>query len=155
LQTRRLARLKPGRSVEQRVTRLGYRLTGSRRLVAQVLTRAREPLTVAQIHRAADGDGPHLASVYRAVHLLTRIGLVRVTDVSRSRSTALYELTEPFTGHHHHLICRRCGRIEDLEGCLVPDGALGRLSRRLGRTRGFQVTEHELRLFGRCRACRP
>jgi Fur family transcriptional regulator, ferric uptake regulator len=136
------------------VVRLGYRLTGPRRVVADVLAAAREPLTVAQIHRAAGPDPPNLASVYRAIHLLARIGLARMTDAGRSRPTARYELTEPFAPHHHHLICQACDRIKDLDGCPVPPDALRRLSRRLGRAAGFQVTAHELRLFGRCRECR-
>jgi Fur family ferric uptake transcriptional regulator len=143
-----------GQAIGRAVSRLGYRLTGPRRAVADVLAQAREPMTVAEIHRAVGIRPPNLASVYRAVNLLARIGLVRVTDASRSRPSARYELAEPFTGHHHHLICRVCGRIEDLDGCVIPNDALGRLTRRLGRAKGFRVTEHELRLFGRCRECR-
>jgi Ferric uptake regulator family len=90
------------------VVRLGYRLTGPRRVVADVLAAAREPLTVAQIHQAAGPNPPNLASVYRAIHLLARTGLARMTDAGRSRPTARYELTEPFAAHHHHLICQAC-----------------------------------------------
>jgi Fe2+ or Zn2+ uptake regulation protein len=145
----------PDRVLGEAVVRLGYRLTGPRRAVADVLVAAREPLTVAQIYQAAGPNPPNLASVYRAIHLLARIGLARMTDAGRSRPTARYELTEPFAPHHHHLICQGCGRIEDLDGCPVPADALRRLSRRLGRAAGFRVTAHELRLFGLCRECRP
>jgi Fe2+ or Zn2+ uptake regulation protein len=151
---KRVAPRQPDRVLGEAVVRLGYRLTGPRRVVADVLVAAREPLTVAQIHQAAGPHPPNLASVYRAIHLLARTGLARMTDAGRSRPTARYELTEPFAPHHHHLICQACGRIEDLDGCPVPAGALQRLSRRLGRAAGFQVTAHELRLFGRCRRCR-
>jgi Fur family ferric uptake transcriptional regulator len=151
---KRAAVRQPSLVLGETVVRLGYRLTGPRRVVADVLAATREPLTVAQIHQAAGSDRPNLASVYRAIHLLARIGLARMTDAGRSRPTARYELTEPFAPHHHHLICQACGRIEDLDGCPVPADALRRLSRRLARAAGFQVTAHELRLFGRCQGCR-
>jgi Fur family ferric uptake transcriptional regulator len=151
---KRAAPRKPDRVLGETVVRLGYRLTGPRRAVADVLAAAREPLSVAQIYQAAGPNPPNLASVYRAIHLLARIGLARMTDAGRSRPTARYEVTEPFAPHHHHLICQVCGRIEDLDGCPVPADALRRLTRRLGRAAGFQVTAHELRLFGRCRECR-
>jgi Fur family ferric uptake transcriptional regulator len=96
-------------------------------------------------------------SVYRTVHLLIRLRLVRPTD-SRPLEAALrgsqrYELAEEFTGHHHHLICQGCGAIEDLEGCLLADAALTQLARDVRRTRRFKVTEHEVRLFGLCPQC--
>ena len=55
--------------------------------------------------------------------------------------------------HHHHLICQGCGRIEDLEGCVLPDATLAQLTRHLDRARNFKVIEHELRLFGLCPRC--
>ncbi len=139
------------------LARGGERLTGPRRAVLDVLANSRVPLTVAEIHARLSGRRAHVASVYRTVHLLVRMRLVRPTDSVRptdaARGSRRYELAEQFTGHHHHLICQSCGRIEDLEGCVLTDAALTQLTRYVRRTRRFEVTEHEVRLFGLCRRC--
>ena len=139
------------------LARGGERLTGPRRVVVDVLANSRVPLTVAEIHAQLSGRRAHLASVYRTVHLLVRMRLVRPTDSVRptdaTRGSRRYELAEQFTGHHHHLICQGCGRIEDLEGCVLADAALTQLTRYVRRTRRFAVTEHEVRLFGLCQQC--
>jgi Fur family ferric uptake transcriptional regulator len=119
--------------------------------VLDVLAESRMPMTVPEIHARLSPRRANIASVYRTVHLLTGLSLVRSTDTTRR--SRRYELTEPFTGHHHHLICQACGRIEDLEGCVLTDEVLARLTRSVRVSRQFQVLEHELRLFGRCRDC--
>jgi Fur family transcriptional regulator, ferric uptake regulator len=139
------------------LARGGLRLTGPRRAVLDVLASSRQPLTVAEIHQHLGGSRAHVVSVYRTVHLLVRLRLVRPTDSVRptdaARGSRRYELAEQFTGHHHHLICQGCGRIEDLEGCVVAETALTQLTRFARRTRRFVVTEHEVRLFGLCHRC--
>ena len=141
------------------LARGGERLTRPRRAVIDALTASRVPLTIAEIHAQLGARGAHLASVYRAVHLLVRMRLVRPTDAVRpgdaARGSRRYELAEQFTGHHHHLICQGCGRIEDLNGCALPDVALARLTRYARRARRFAVTDHEVRLFGLCQRCAP
>jgi Fur family ferric uptake transcriptional regulator len=122
-----------------------------------VLARNDEPLTVAQIHQRLDGGHAHLVSVYRTVHLLVRMRLVRPTDAvcptDAMRGSRRYELAEQFTGHHHHLICQGCGRIEDLDGCVLADGILTQVIRYVRRRRRFEVSDHEVRLFGLCERC--
>ena len=53
-----------------------------------------------------------LASVYRAVDVLARLGLVRRVDVD---GTACFEPADPSGEHHHHAICDRCGRLDAFE----------------------------------------
>lgn len=129
----------------------GYRLTGPRLAVVEVLADSDAPLSVAEIHRRLRSRRANLVSIYRTVHLLMGMGVLRAAD--RARRGQRYELAEQFTGHHHHLICQRCERIEDLEGCPLGHDVLTRLTLRLRRLRAFRVTEHELRLFGLCRSC--
>ena len=139
------------------LARRGLRLTGPRRAVLDVLAESREPLTVADLHERLGGRRAHIVSVYRTVHLLVRLRLVRPTDAVRpadaTRGSRRYELGEEFTGHHHHLICQGCGRIEDLDGCWLADAVLTRLTRYVRRMRRFDVSEHEVRLFGLCQRC--
>jgi Fur family ferric uptake transcriptional regulator len=133
------------------LARRGYRLTGPRRVVLESLAAAREPRTVADIHRSLGSARANLVSVYRTVKLLCEMGLVRATDATQGQRR--YELAEPFTAHHHHLICRRCGQIEDLAGCLLDRAVLARLGRQVRQSHRFRVTDHELRFFGICPRC--
>jgi Fur family ferric uptake transcriptional regulator len=141
----------PRDALPRLLVRRGYRLTGPRRAVFEALAASREPQSVAEIHRVVGKARANLVSVYRTVKLLCDIGLVRATDSTRGQRR--YELAEPFTAHHHHLICRRCGQIEDLDGCLLEPAVLARVTRRVRQSHRFRVTEHELRFFGLCGRC--
>lgn len=141
----------PRDAIPRLLARRGYRITAPRRAVLEALATAQEPRTVAQLHGALGSERVNLVSVYRTVKLLCDTGLVRATDAAQGQRR--YELAEPFTAHHHHLICRRCGHIEDLEGCLLEPEVLTRLGHRVQQSHHFHVTDHELRFFGVCRRC--
>jgi len=129
----------------------GFRLTGPRKAVLDVLLDQAAPLSAAEIHGRLANRRVNLVSVYRAVHLMLDLGVLRVADASKG--TQRFELAEEFTGHHHHLVCRVCGSVEDLDGCVVADDLLAALSRRIRRARKFRVLDHDLRLFGLCAHC--
>ena len=141
----------PRDAIPRLLARRGYRITAPRRAVLDALATTQEPRTVAQLHRALGGERVNLVSVYRTVKLLCDVGLVRATDAVQGQRR--YELAEPFTAHHHHLICRQCAQIEDLDGCLLDVDVLARLGRRVRQSHRFRVTDHELRFFGVCRRC--
>jgi Fe2+ or Zn2+ uptake regulation protein len=127
------------------------RLTRPRRAILDVLSESARPLSAAEIHARLVDRSVNLVSVYRTLHLLLDLGFLRMADASRG--TQRFELAELFAGHHHHLICRECGNIEDLEGCLLEQEALDALSRGVRRSRRFRVTDHDLRLLGVCGPC--
>jgi Fur family ferric uptake transcriptional regulator len=141
----------PRAALPHRLARRGHRLTGPRRAVLEVFAGSTEPLTVAEVHARLASGRADLVSVYRTVKLMVQVGLLRATD--STKGGVRYELGEEFTGHHHHLICQACGRIEDLDGCLLADEVLARLQQRVRQQKRFRVTEHELRLFGLCARC--
>jgi Fur family ferric uptake transcriptional regulator len=141
----------PRHAIPTAIASRGFRLTGPRRAVVDIVVRHPGPLTVAEIRGRLKGRPANLVSIYRAVNLLCRLGLLRVADASTG--TQRFELAEQFTGHHHHLICQRCGRVEDLEGCLLGDAVLDEIRQRVRRSRSFRMTEHDLKLFGLCRHC--
>ena len=86
------------------------RLTPTRELIVDVLDAADRPLTIPEIL----GRAPGLAqsSLYRNLVVLEQAGVVHrlVTHDDFAR----YELAEDLTGHHHHLVCSNCGRVDDL-----------------------------------------
>jgi Fur family ferric uptake transcriptional regulator len=133
------------------LARQGHRLTGRRRAILDAMNGSDGPLTVEEIHTRVSPARVNRVTVYRTVHLLVSAGLLRAVDTTRGGLR--YELGEQFTGHHAHLVCQGCGRVEELAGCPIPDEALARFSHRIRQARQFRVVDHELRLLGLCRTC--
>ena len=52
-------------------------------------------------------------------------------------------------GHHHHLVCRSCGRVEDFATCDV-----SALVRELSASTEYEIEGHWLEVYGRCQSCR-
>jgi Fur family ferric uptake transcriptional regulator len=86
------------------------------------------------------------ASVYRALEQLEQLGLVQRLEVSRG--TAGYERVELSGQHHHHAICRSCGRVVPFE-----DPGLERAIDQVSRRVRFEVSEHDVVLRGHCDRC--
>jgi Fur family ferric uptake transcriptional regulator len=141
----------PRNPLHHLLARQGHRLTASRRAILEAISASDNPLTVEEIHTRVAQQPVNRVTVYRTIHLLVAAGLLRAVDTTRGGLR--YELGEQFTGHHAHLVCQGCGRVEELAGCPIPDDALARFSRGVSHGRQFRVVDHELRLLGLCRAC--
>ena len=89
---------------------------------------------------------PGRASIYRALEQFEELGLLRRVEVIRG--TAAYERVEPSGHHHHHAICRRCGRMEPFE-----NPALERAIDRSSAEVDFEISEHDVVLRGLCGRC--
>ena len=88
--------------------------------------------------------GIGLVTVYRALAALSRAGLIcRIESTGNAR---LYARRS--RAHHHHLVCERCSRVEEFDGCEL-DG----LAEKLSRETGFTVQSHSLEFQGLCREC--
>ncbi len=134
-------------SWEERLSRAGWRITTPRRVVMQVLQRAGRPLSPQEIYMR--GRRIHrslgLVSVYRSLEVLERVGLVR--RVHQEDRCDGYILASP--GHHHILLCRRCGRTVEFPGAEDLSGLIAQVEQRTG----FQVEDHLLELIGLCSPC--
>lgn len=145
----------PGRApdvhttAEQRLRGLNQRLTSSRAEILDVLAGAAGPMTITEILEAR----PRLAqsSAYRNLVVLEEAGVVQ--RVVTRDEFARYELNEDITGHHHHLVCEACGRVEDVPAAAPLERALASAIADARRRRGFRVDEHRLDLIGRCVDC--
>jgi len=93
-----------------------------------------------------------VSSLYRTLLLLEESGLL--TKFRDSDGVAKYELAERVTGdHHHHFVCTRCGRTEEVP---IPDKleqAITSLIESIGEERTFEITDHRLELEGVCDTC--
>ena len=126
----------------------GYRRGGARTAVVEALARHDCAVTALNLDDELRRRKPAVgrASVYRALEQLEQLGLVQRLEVTRG--TAGYERVEPDGEHHHHAICRRCGRVVPFE-----DPSLERAIDRLSGEISFEVTDHDVVLRGLCERC--
>ena len=123
------------------------KITGPRQAILDVLRRHQHPLANREIHEALGDQGCDLATVYRNLHTLEEMGLVRRFDFGDG--AARFELVpDGEDGHHHHLICTRCSLIVEIEECFPPE-----LEAALAQRHGFAEITHRLEFFGLCRRC--
>src|SRR5690349_6180518 len=99
----------------------GQRVTSQRLVILRELRRHGGHATAEAIHRAVHRDlpGTSIPTVYAALDLLVELGLARKLELGLG--AALYDAR---TDAHQHAVCRRCGRIEDLDITLDPRALL-------------------------------
>lgn len=122
----------------------GHRLTTSRKKILTLLRRAMRPMTAHEIVALLAEERVTRSTVYRMLQLLERGTLVNVSE--NERHEELFELSRE--RHHHHLLCRRCGRTVDIR-CHVPAKTLERWQEHYG----FRITNHSGDVFGLCSRC--
>lgn len=122
--------------------------TRPRELIAGILRGARRFLSAADIHHDLESHDAKvsLSTVYRTLEYLQAKGDVTVRTDDAGEST--YMTCEP-EHHHHHAICSVCGRVEDVE-CVATESVADELRAR----HGFELDNHRMEFYGRCRACR-
>jgi Fe2+ or Zn2+ uptake regulation protein len=124
----------------------GYRLTGPRYTVVDILTHTGKALTAQDIFEQARKRYPSLGlvSVYRTLEKLERLGLIQ--RVHQPEKCQAY--IAAFAGHEHLLVCRACGKVDFFQG-----DDLSTLIEHVELQSGYHVHEHWLQLFGVCADC--
>lgn len=139
------------RWTEQALARLadaGYRRGGARRELLTLMGEQRCALTALEMEQALADGGRRVsrASIYRILEELDKIGVVQRVDVGGAMSR--FEPVRSGSGHHHHLLCDSCGRLEPFS-----DEGLERAIARVSERVPLAVSEHEVVLHGACTAC--
>jgi Fur family ferric uptake transcriptional regulator len=125
----------------------GTRPTRQRRAVAACLGRFDDFRSAQEIHELLRGAGENvgLSTVYRTLQALADAGEV---DVLRAEDGET-RYRRCSGSHHHHLVCRRCGRTVEVEGPTVERWATS-----IASEHGFADVSHTLEIFGLCPTCR-
>ena len=134
-------------SCHQALQEKGHRLTPQRMLVIEALHSADKHISAEEISDHLHSRYPYvnISTVYRTLDLLKKLHLVTETNFGEGR--VRYHVAEK--GHHHHLICRSCGKIIDLE-----ELALHPLRDTLLQQYGFDADLRHLAIPGECSGCR-
>lgn len=125
----------------------GVRSTRQRTAVADVLARVDGFRSAQELHDLLRHEGASvgLTTVYRHLQALSDAGQV---DVLRTdEGEAVYRRC-PTESHHHHLVCRSCGRSVEIEGPEVERWAAATAA-----DHGFVDVSHTVEVFGTCGAC--
>lgn len=119
------------------------RRTDQKAAIRRAIEQAERPLTAQEICELAQEECPGLgiATVYRNVKSLLADEWIEAVELPGA--PARYELAD--LGHHHHFQCETCGRVFDVHGC--PGGVKAIVPP------GFQLSHHEILMYGRCDAC--
>jgi Fe2+ or Zn2+ uptake regulation protein len=123
----------------------GQRVTSQRLLIHAALRELGRHATADEVLSAVSPrlPGVSLPTIYATLELLEELGLVR-----RVNAGAGPVLWDPRSEHHHHMACRRCGRVEDVEVELDATGPAA-----AARRAGFEPERVELLVSGLCADC--
>jgi Fur family transcriptional regulator, ferric uptake regulator len=119
--------------------------TRQRRAIRNAFQSSGRPLSPAEVLElaATEQSGLGIATVYRNIKNLTDEGWL--VPVELPGEPARYEIAGK--DHHHHFHCRGCGKVFELMACLPGVAAMA--------PPGFEVTGHDVVLYGHCDACSP
>ncbi|MGH8866815.1 MAG: Fur family transcriptional regulator [Actinomycetes bacterium] len=122
-------------------------MTRQRAAVAAALDTVDDFRSAQQLHALLRdrGDTVGLATVYRTLQSLADAGEVDVLRVREGESVYRRCRSDE---HHHHLVCRGCGRTVEVEG-----PAVERWTGRVAEDHGFVDVSHTLEVFGTCPDC--
>lgn len=138
---------------KQMLKEKGLKVTAQRMLVLEIMANhPGEHLTAEEIFDLARQNYPEigLATVYRTLQVMVKLHII--DKLKLDDGFARYELGRGLGSekhHHHHAICMGCRTVFSLEEDLLDD-----LEQDLMKRYGFQVTDHEVKLYGYCQACR-
>jgi Fur family ferric uptake transcriptional regulator len=119
----------------------GLRMTGQRRVIARVLSSAKDHPDVEEVYQRANeiDRGISLSTVYRTLKLFAEKGILERHDFGHKRGR--YE--DAARGHHDHLIDVETGRVIEFR-----NEAIEALQDRIARELGFKLVGHRLELYG-------
>jgi len=122
------------------------RMTRQRTALGELLESTPDFRSAQQLHAMLkeSGHSVGLATVYRTVQAMAEAGDVDVLRIEDGE--ALYRRCE--RGHHHHLVCRECGKAVELSG-----DAVERWASKIAQENDFVDVEHTAEIVGTCRDC--
>ena len=133
-------------SLTDQLRRRALKITGPRKRILDLLRNHPHPMTNKEVY-AALGEGCDLATIYRSMHMLEGMGMVKRYDFGDG--IARFELVaEGEDDHHHHLICRECSKIVEIDECFPSE-----FEAQIAAASGYREVSHKLEFFGVCPTC--
>ena len=139
--------MKQHRGMIDRLSEQGYRLTLQRVMILSAIEDRSDHISVEEIYAQVAAKYPqvNISTVYRTLELLKQLGLVYEIDLGEGRIRYHSESK----GHHHHLVCQKCGTIIDID-----ESTLAHLNEVLHSRYNFSAQLRHVAIFGFCGDCR-
>lgn len=134
-----------------RLSERQHKMTPQRQIVLQIfLDHPGEHLSAEDVHDILRTEKAEigLATVYRTLELLSDLGILQKMEFGDGCSRYEVNDTDPTRHHHHHLICTKCGKVEEFD-----EDLLETLEADIERKTGFRTLDHQVKFFGVCKAC--
>lgn len=124
----------------------GVRITPQRHAVLEYLLMSMTHPTADDIYKALESKFPNMsvATVYNNLRILGEIGLVR--ELTYGDDSSRYDSN---MNDHYHIVCEDCGKVVDFH---YPK--LDEIESLAERVSGFEISEHRLELYGKCKGCK-
>lgn len=133
-------------SLSERLRSKGLKLTDQRTAILESLINTEVPLSVDEILRSQSAVHElDLVTVYRCLKKFEDADLV--TRLEFGDGISRFELTFESGHHHHHVICRKCHKVEILHICDLE------IHLEAVRKMGYESVHHRLDFFGICPTC--
>lgn len=125
----------------------GYKFTEQRKAILEVIGERRGHHSANEIFRmvAKKIPGISFSTIYRNLELLLRLGILRKVSIVEGLNH--FEVTSK--GHHHHIICKSCDYVKEIDLCPYNDIEKNKLDEI-----GFEPMEHKFEIYGLCRNCK-
>ncbi len=140
----------PGEVLRMLLNQEGFRVTEQRQRILEIMREVPEGdhLSAEDVHQKLTENGEKIgfSTIYRALHLLVDLGILRELSLSEERK--FYEFCDPLTAAHHHLICTQCGTVQEFE-----DTAVLTLGSNEAINRGFSLLDCQFTVRGVCPKC--
>ena len=125
-------------------------MTNPRLVVLDLLLIENRPLTIDQVLTLSKGKLVQ-STLYRVINDLRDFGLI--TEFTTPENTMVIELNSEDSNHHHHIFCKDCGSITDIELNADLESALEKEVAKIEKFRSISIDSHSLELFGTCDDC--
>lgn len=118
----------------------GARLTTARLQVLEYLCAQSKPVSVKQLEKKFPAI--NIVTLYRILEYFVQFGAVN--ELTHNSNEKYFELADPYHEHHHHTVCRKCGKVRDLQCKLT-----------LPKMPNFIPEMHIVTVYGYCQTCKP
>lgn len=123
------------------------KITGARIAILRLFTECDKPQSADMIEKRLKGESINQVTIYRTIESFVKAGIIGRVDLRQG--SVFYELKSGHN-HHHHIICTKCGTLEDFESCQIET-----LSKKIisESTKFKLIKDHSFELFGICNYC--
>ena len=136
-----------GQATAERLRSAGERVTPQRLIVAAALDAHGRRITAQALYERLRRRHPGIgrATVFRTLEALVTAGVARRLE----QDGHVYGYVACRPGHHHHLACDRCGRVEE-----IGEGYVTSVADRVAADLGFEIDDARMDFYGVCADCR-